>query len=34
MFYLNVFFNRFNIDPVEYEQAADAPYEKDLYDIA
>lgn len=32
--YLNVFFNRFNIDPVEYEQAADSPYEKDLYDIA
>lgn len=31
--YLCVFFERFGIDPVEYEQTADSPYEKGPYDI-
>ncbi len=32
--YLNVFFTRFGIDPVEYVQTTDSPYVKGPYDIA
>jgi DNA-binding transcriptional MerR regulator len=32
--YLNVFFSRFGIDPVEYGQTTDSPYMKGSYDIS